>query len=225
MLPQAAAHTDTQPLSIPAAPRRRTRRRGSAIRVLSSIMLGSVVLLILTVVVGMVLGLWRFTVIDTGSMRPTLNPGRCRRPDLRADRRPAERPDRRLSPTRRAAADGHPPRVLHRPYEQPSHHPDEGRRQQRHRPVACPHRWQHRVARGPEGAKGGVSGGVESAATCSLRRAQRHRDPDPKHAAGLDLAAHLALFLVFFSARRRSPAARSPRPAVPRRCAARRRRS
>jgi signal peptidase I len=75
MLPQAAAHTDTQPLSIPAAPRRRTRRRGSAIRVLSSIMLGSVVLLILTVVVGMVLGLWRFTVIDTGSMRPTLDPG------------------------------------------------------------------------------------------------------------------------------------------------------
>ena len=42
---------------------------------LSSIMLGGVVLLILTVVVGMVLGLWRFTVIDTGSMRPTLNPG------------------------------------------------------------------------------------------------------------------------------------------------------
>ena len=75
MLPQAAAHTDTQPLSIPAAPRRRTRRRGSAIRVRSSIMLGSVVLLILTVVVGMVLGLWRFSVIDTGSMRPTLNPG------------------------------------------------------------------------------------------------------------------------------------------------------
>ncbi len=44
-------------------------------RALASIMLGSVVLLILAVVVGMVLGLWRFAVIDTGSMRPTLNPG------------------------------------------------------------------------------------------------------------------------------------------------------
>jgi signal peptidase I len=44
-------------------------------RVVSSIMLGGVVLLILTVVAGMMLGLWRFAVIDTGSMRPTLNPG------------------------------------------------------------------------------------------------------------------------------------------------------
>jgi signal peptidase len=43
--------------------------------VLASIMLGSVVLLIAVVIVGMVLGLWRFVVIDTGSMRPTLNPG------------------------------------------------------------------------------------------------------------------------------------------------------
>src|ERR1022692_2207968 len=87
---QIAPYTDTQPLSIPAAPRRRTRRRGRDIpaasrrrtrrrggttRVLSSIVLGGVVLLILTVIVGMVLGLWRFAVIDTGSMRPTLNPG------------------------------------------------------------------------------------------------------------------------------------------------------
>jgi signal peptidase len=44
-------------------------------RVVSSILLVSVVLLILAVIVGVVLGLWRFTVIDTGSMRPTLNPG------------------------------------------------------------------------------------------------------------------------------------------------------
>jgi signal peptidase len=42
---------------------------------LSSITLGSVVLIILIVVVGMALGVWRFNVIDTGSMRPTLNPG------------------------------------------------------------------------------------------------------------------------------------------------------
>ena len=90
-MPQrVTAYTDSQPLSIPAAPRRqtqrrgrgisveprpRTRRRGRAMRVLSSIMLGGVVLLILAVVVGMGLGLWRFAVIDTGSMRPTLNPG------------------------------------------------------------------------------------------------------------------------------------------------------
>jgi signal peptidase len=44
-------------------------------KVLSSIVLGGVILLILTVVVGMLLGLWRFAVIDTGSMRPALNPG------------------------------------------------------------------------------------------------------------------------------------------------------
>jgi signal peptidase len=75
MSPQATTYTDTQPLSIPAAPRHRTQRRGKAMRALSSIVLGSVVLLILTVIVGMVLGVWRFTVIDTGSMRPTLNPG------------------------------------------------------------------------------------------------------------------------------------------------------
>ncbi len=60
-------------------------------------MLGGVVLLILTVVAGMVLGLWRFAVIDTGSMRPTLNPGDVAvltsEPiaDLRTDRpRPAQ---------------------------------------------------------------------------------------------------------------------------------------
>jgi signal peptidase len=38
-------------------------------------MLASVIGLIVVGVVGMVLGAWRFTVIDTGSMRPTLNPG------------------------------------------------------------------------------------------------------------------------------------------------------
>jgi len=75
MSPQAAADTDTQRLSIPAAPRRLTRGRGRAMGVLSSILLGSVVLFIAAAVGGMVLGLWRFTVIDTGSMRPTLNPG------------------------------------------------------------------------------------------------------------------------------------------------------
>jgi signal peptidase I len=72
---QIAAYTDTRPLSIPAASRGQVRRRGGVMRIVSSVVLGGVVLLILTVVVGMVLGLWRFAVIDTGSMRPTLNPG------------------------------------------------------------------------------------------------------------------------------------------------------
>jgi len=44
-------------------------------RVLSSIMLGGVIVLIAITVGGMMLGLWRFAVIDTGSMRPTLDPG------------------------------------------------------------------------------------------------------------------------------------------------------
>jgi len=87
---QIAPYTDTEPMrtlveprrrarrrgrGIPATPGRRTRRRGRLTRVLSSIVLGGVVLLILTVVAGMALGLWRFAVIDTGSMRPTLDPG------------------------------------------------------------------------------------------------------------------------------------------------------
>jgi len=75
MLPHASAYIDTQPLSIPGAPRGRTRRRGRVTRILASITLGVVVVLILVVTVGMVLGAWRFSVIDTGSMRPTLNPG------------------------------------------------------------------------------------------------------------------------------------------------------
>jgi len=100
MPPRVSTYTDTQPLSIPAAPHRGTRgwegdipaeprpteprlaaprrlarRRGSVTRVLSSIMLGGVIALIAITVGGMMLGLWRFAVIDTGSMRPTLDPG------------------------------------------------------------------------------------------------------------------------------------------------------
>ena len=105
MRPRVTAYTDTQPLSIPAAPargtrdgeetsrlslaraepcvtephmtepRRLARRRGRVTRVLSSIMLGGVSVLIAITVGGMMLGLWRFAVIDTGSMRPTLDPG------------------------------------------------------------------------------------------------------------------------------------------------------
>jgi signal peptidase I len=72
---QITAYTDTRPIRTVVKPRHRTRQRAGALKVLSSIMLGGVVLLILTVVVGMLLGLWRFAVIDTGSMRPTLDPG------------------------------------------------------------------------------------------------------------------------------------------------------
>ncbi len=42
---------------------------------MSSILLGSVALAIIAATAGMMLGAWRFTVIDTGSMRPTLDPG------------------------------------------------------------------------------------------------------------------------------------------------------
>jgi signal peptidase len=75
MFPEATAHLNTEAARILAEPRRRTRQRVSTARILSSITLAGVVLLILVVIVGMVLGAWRFTVIDTGSMRPTLNPG------------------------------------------------------------------------------------------------------------------------------------------------------
>jgi signal peptidase I len=72
---QIVAYTDAQPIRTLVEPRRRARGRVRVAKVLSSIMLGGVVLLIAVVIVGMVLGLWRFAVIDTGSMRPTLNPG------------------------------------------------------------------------------------------------------------------------------------------------------
>jgi signal peptidase len=42
---------------------------------ISTMLLASVVLVILVAIAGMVLGAWRFAVIDTGSMRPTLKPG------------------------------------------------------------------------------------------------------------------------------------------------------
>jgi signal peptidase I len=73
---RSATAGGTQPIGVPVAePRRLTRWRGKVTRALASIMLGGVVLLIAVAVGGMALGLLRFTVIDTGSMRPTLNPG------------------------------------------------------------------------------------------------------------------------------------------------------
>jgi signal peptidase len=64
----------TQPLRVPAAPARRARARKHVAK-WSSILLAGVIALILAAVAGMALGAWRFLVIDTGSMRPTLNPG------------------------------------------------------------------------------------------------------------------------------------------------------
>lgn len=75
MLPETAPYPGAQRTRILAEPGRLARERVGVARVVSSVLLGSVVLLILAVIVGIVLGLWRFTVIDTGSMRPTLNPG------------------------------------------------------------------------------------------------------------------------------------------------------
>jgi signal peptidase I len=71
-------HPETYPsapaLRIPIQPQRIRRGHLSAAKA-SSILLGSVIVLILAAVIGMALGAWRFRVIDTGSMRPTLNPG------------------------------------------------------------------------------------------------------------------------------------------------------
>ena len=75
MLPEASAYADAPRLQILAEPSRPARERSRRARMLSLLLLGSVVLAILVVIGGMVLGAWRFTVISTGSMRPTLNPG------------------------------------------------------------------------------------------------------------------------------------------------------
>jgi signal peptidase I len=69
------AYHGAQPTRILAEPRRPARGRTRLARTLSSILLGGVIVAVLVTILGMVLGVWRFTVIDTGSMRPTLNPG------------------------------------------------------------------------------------------------------------------------------------------------------
>src|ERR1700726_599006 len=89
MAPVTASPPAAQPLRIAPEPRRRpsgaprrvtepgrpTSGRAGAVRLVSKLLLSAVVLLILVSIGGMVLGFWRFAVIDTGSMRPTLNPG------------------------------------------------------------------------------------------------------------------------------------------------------
>lgn len=71
----AATGSQAEPLRILPAPSERRWRWHSPARVASSIVLGIVVILVVVVTVGMVLGRERFAVVDSGSMRPTLNPG------------------------------------------------------------------------------------------------------------------------------------------------------
>jgi signal peptidase I len=75
MSAEPVAYRDPQPLRLVVEPQPRARTRGAMARSLSSMMLAGVVLVILVTIAGMLLGAWRFTVIDTGSMRPTLHPG------------------------------------------------------------------------------------------------------------------------------------------------------
>jgi signal peptidase len=75
MPPDAIAYPEAQPLRVLVEPRRRSRAGLGMTAALSRTLLASVVLMILVAIAGMVLGAWRFAVIDTGSMRPTLNPG------------------------------------------------------------------------------------------------------------------------------------------------------
>jgi signal peptidase I len=70
-----ATYPGAQPLRIPVESRRRAAGRTGVMRLVSGTLLCAVVLLILVAIGGMALGLWRFSVIDTGSMRPTLAPG------------------------------------------------------------------------------------------------------------------------------------------------------
>jgi signal peptidase I len=64
-----------QPLRVPIEHERAVRGGGGVVRLVSCGLLGGVVLLILLVVAAMALGVSRFNVIDTASMRPTLSPG------------------------------------------------------------------------------------------------------------------------------------------------------
>ena len=75
MSPEAATNAEVQPLRMVMETRRRSRRRKGTARIASSILLGCAVLAILLTTVAMALGFVRFTVVDSGSMRPTLDPG------------------------------------------------------------------------------------------------------------------------------------------------------
>jgi signal peptidase I len=75
MGPESATYQDIQPLRLPAEQRSRVRRAGTLLGLISTLTLTCAILLVVVAAVAMVLGLARFTVVDSGSMRPTLNPG------------------------------------------------------------------------------------------------------------------------------------------------------
>ncbi len=75
MSAQLSTPVQAEPLRIPFAPSTRRRRPRSPLRTASSMILVGVVLSVVLVTGGMALGFERFAVVDSGSMRPTLNPG------------------------------------------------------------------------------------------------------------------------------------------------------
>ena len=72
---EAAIYGEVQPLRMLMETRGRSRRWSGTARIASSILLGCAVLSVLFTTAAMALGLVRFTVVDSGSMRPTLNLG------------------------------------------------------------------------------------------------------------------------------------------------------
>jgi signal peptidase I len=75
MVPETSICPDAPPMRILAEPGRPARGRSRPASIAPSILLGTVIVAILVLIAGMVFGVWRFSVIDTGSMRPNLNPG------------------------------------------------------------------------------------------------------------------------------------------------------
>jgi signal peptidase I len=72
---ETATQEPIQPLRMLIEPPRPKHRRAKAAWAASSIMLGCVVLVVLLATLALALGLGRLAVIDSGSMRPALNPG------------------------------------------------------------------------------------------------------------------------------------------------------
>jgi len=75
MAPESATYQEIQPLRMPVEQRSRVRRAGTVLGLISTLTLTCAIVLVVVAAVAMVLGLVRFTVVDSGSMRPTLNPG------------------------------------------------------------------------------------------------------------------------------------------------------
>jgi signal peptidase I len=75
MSAQDVAYEQAQPLRMLAEPRSRPRRRAGVFGILATMLLACSVLIVVLAATAMVLDLLRFTVVDSGSMRPELNPG------------------------------------------------------------------------------------------------------------------------------------------------------